>query len=30
MALKSIKQQEFQKCFQPWQHRWPKRIPTQG
>jgi len=21
-ALKTIPQQEFQKCFQQWQHRW--------
>jgi hypothetical protein len=23
-ALKAIPQQEFQKCFQQWQHRWTK------
>jgi len=22
MALKAISQQEFQKCFQQWQHHW--------
>jgi len=29
-ALKAIPQQEFQKCFQQWQHRWAKCIATQG
>jgi hypothetical protein len=28
--LKAIPQQEFQKCFQPWQHRWGKCIAAQG
>jgi hypothetical protein len=30
MALKDISQQEFQKCFQLWQHRWAKCIAAQG
>jgi len=30
MALKAIPQQEFQKCFQPWQHGWVKCITAQG
>jgi hypothetical protein len=30
MALKAIPQQEFQKCFQQWEHRWAKRIAAQG
>jgi hypothetical protein len=29
-ALKAIPQQEFQKCFQQWQHRWAKSIAHQG
>jgi len=29
-ALKAIPQQEFQKCFQHWQHRWAKCIAAQG
>jgi len=29
-ALKVIPQQEFQKCFQQWQHRWSKCIAAQG
>jgi hypothetical protein len=24
MALKAIPQQEFQKCFQQWQHHWSR------
>jgi len=27
---KAISQQEFQKCFQQWQHRWAKRVSTEG
>jgi hypothetical protein len=30
MALKVIPQQEFQKCFQQWQHCWAKCIAAQG
>jgi hypothetical protein len=29
-ALKAIPQQEFQKCFQQWQHHWAKCIAAQG
>jgi len=29
-ALKAILQQEFQKCFQQWQHHWAKRVAAQG
>jgi hypothetical protein len=29
-ALKTITQQEFQKCFQQWQHRWAKCIDAEG
>jgi transposase len=29
-ALKAIPQQEFQKCFQKWQHRWTKCVDAQG
>jgi hypothetical protein len=29
MALKAILQQEFQKCFQQWQHHWAKCIAAQ-
>jgi len=28
--LKVIPQQEFQKCFQQWQHRWAKCIAAEG
>jgi hypothetical protein len=28
-ALKAIPQQEFQKCFQQWQHHWAKWIAAQ-
>jgi len=28
--LKAIPQQEFQKCFQQWQHRGSKSIGAQG
>jgi hypothetical protein len=30
MALKAVPQQEFQKYFQQWQHRWAKCIAAQG
>jgi hypothetical protein len=30
IALKAIPQQEFQKYFQQWQHRWAKCIAAQG
>jgi hypothetical protein len=30
MLLEAIPQQEFQKCFQQWQHHWAKCIVTQG
>jgi hypothetical protein len=30
IALKAIPQQEFQKCFQQWQHRWAKFITSEG
>jgi len=30
MILKAISQQEFQKCFQQWQHHWAKCVVTQG
>jgi hypothetical protein len=30
MVLKAIPQQEFQNCFQQWQHRWAKCITAQG
>jgi hypothetical protein len=30
MTLKAIPQQEFQKCFQHWQHRWTESIAAQG
>jgi hypothetical protein len=29
-ALKAILQQEFQKCFQQWQHHWAKCIAAHG
>jgi len=29
-ALKAIPQQEFEKCFQQWQHRWSKCIVAEG
>jgi len=29
-ALKAVPQQEFQKCFQQWQHQWTKCIAAQG
>jgi hypothetical protein len=29
-GTEAISQQEFQKCFQQWQHRWAKRIADQG
>jgi hypothetical protein len=29
-ALKAILQQDFQKCFQQWQHRWAMCIAAQG
>jgi len=29
MALKAIPQQEFQKCFQQWQHHWAKCMSAQ-
>jgi hypothetical protein len=29
-VLKAIPQQEFQKCFQQWQHRWAKYIAAEG
>jgi hypothetical protein len=29
-AMKAIPQQEFQKCFQQWQHHWAKHIADQG
>jgi hypothetical protein len=29
-ALKDVPQQEFQKCFQQWQHRWAKCTAAQG
>jgi len=29
-ALKAIPQEEFQKCFQLWQHRWAKCIAAEG
>jgi len=29
MALKAVLQQEFQKCFQQWQHYWAKCIAAQ-
>jgi hypothetical protein len=28
-ALKAVLQQEFQKCFQQWQHRWTKCTVAQ-
>jgi hypothetical protein len=30
IALKVLSQQEFQKCFQQWQHHWAKFIAAQG
>jgi hypothetical protein len=30
MAVKAVPQQEFQKCFQQWQHVWVKCIAAQG
>jgi len=30
MVLKAVPQQEFQKCFQQWQHCWAKCIGAQG
>jgi len=30
MTMKAIPQQEFQKCFQQWQHSWAECIATQG
>jgi len=30
MALKPLPQQEFQKCFEQWQHHWAKYIASQG
>jgi hypothetical protein len=30
ITLKAIPQQEFQKCFQQWQHCWAKCIAAQG
>jgi len=29
-APKAIPQQEFQKCFQLWQHPWAKCVAAQG
>jgi len=29
-ALKAILQQEFQKCFQQWQHGWAKRVAARS
>jgi hypothetical protein len=29
-ALKAVPQQQFQKCFQQWQHHWAKCIAAQG
>jgi len=29
-AMKAIPQQEFQKCYQQWQHCWVKCIAAQG
>jgi len=29
-ALKAVLQQELQKCFQQWQHRWAKCIVAEG
>jgi hypothetical protein len=29
MTLKAIPQQEFQKCFQQWQHQWAKCTAAQ-
>jgi hypothetical protein len=29
-ALKAIRQRQFQKYFQQWQHRWAKCIAAQG
>jgi len=28
--MKAIPQQEFQKCFQQWQHSWAKCIAAEG
>jgi hypothetical protein len=30
MALKAVPQQQFQKCFQLWQHHWVKFLAAQG
>jgi hypothetical protein len=30
IALKAFPQQEFQECFQQWQHRWAECIVAQG
>jgi hypothetical protein len=30
ILMKAIPQQEFQNCFQQWQHRWAKCSPDQG
>jgi len=29
-ALKAVPQQEFQKCFQQWQHRLTKSVAVEG
>jgi hypothetical protein len=28
--LEALSQQEFQKCFQQWQHHWAKCVAVQG
>jgi len=30
MALKPVPEQEFEKCFQQWQHRWAQCRAVQG
>jgi len=30
MALKTVPQQEFQKCFQQWQYHWAKCKAAEG
>jgi len=30
LALKALPQQEFQKCYEKWQHHWAKFTSAQG
>jgi len=30
VALETVPQKQFPKCFQQWQHRWAKCIAAQG